>query len=124
MNFAKAQELTRTDVKRAFIVLQARFTIVPGPAHFWGYDTLNDIMNACVIMHNMTVENERGTDIEDLNDDESDENPRVIPSFERTIGIMEFNQNHHRIRNRETHSQLQNDLIEHLWKNQGSRRDM
>ncbi|KAK1569214.1 hypothetical protein Q3G72_033900 [Acer saccharum] len=123
-NFAKAQESTRKDVKRAFEVLQAHFAIVCGLARFWGCDTLNNIMKACVIMHNMIIENEHGTNIEDLNDDESEENPQAKPSFEGTIGIMEFIQNHHRIRNREIHSQLQKDLIEHLQKNQGSRRAM
>ncbi|KAK2658352.1 hypothetical protein Ddye_004885 [Dipteronia dyeriana] len=67
-NFAKAQESTRKDVERALRVLQPRFAIVRGPANFWGCDTLNHIMKACVIMHNMIIENERGIDIEDLND--------------------------------------------------------
>ncbi|KAK9225948.1 hypothetical protein WN943_010993 [Citrus x changshan-huyou] len=69
-NFAKAQESARKDVERAFRVLQARFAIVRGPARFWDRDTLHDIMKACVIMHNMIVEDEHITkDIEDLNDD-------------------------------------------------------
>ncbi|KAH9667959.1 dde tnp4 domain-containing protein [Citrus sinensis] len=123
-NFAKAQESARKDVERAFRVLQARFTIVRGPARFWDRDTLHDIMKASVIMHNMIVEDEHITkDIEDLNDDVSNED-KVKPSFERTIGIMEFIQNHHRIRSRENQSQLQKDLIEHFWKHQGSRKNM
>ncbi|KAH9779753.1 dde tnp4 domain-containing protein [Citrus sinensis] len=123
-NFAKAQESARKDVERAFGVLQARFTIVRGPARFWNRDTLHDIMKACVIMHNMIVEDEHITkDIADLNNDVTNED-WVKPSFERTIGIMEFIQNHHRIRSRENHSQLQKDLIEHLWKHQGSRKAM
>ncbi|KAK9199388.1 hypothetical protein WN944_014579 [Citrus x changshan-huyou] len=123
-NFAKAQESTRKDVERAFGVLQARFTIVRGPVRFWDRDTLHDIMKACVIMHNMIVEDEHITkDIDDLNNDVTNED-WVKPSFERTIGIMEFIQNHHRIRSRENHSQLQKDLIEHLWKHQGSHKAM
>ena len=120
-NFAKTQESTRKDVKRAFGVLQV---IVREPAHFWDRDALHDIMKACVRMHNMIVEDERVTnDIKDLNDYVSNED-QVKPSFERTIGIMEFIQNHHRIRSRESHSQLQKDLIVHLWKYQGSRKAM
>jgi hypothetical protein len=54
--FAKAQEAVRKDVERAFGVLQSRFAIVRGPARFWDQETLGDIMKACIIMHNMIVE--------------------------------------------------------------------
>ena len=35
----------------AFGILQARFSIVRGPARFWDETTLNDIMKACIILH-------------------------------------------------------------------------
>jgi hypothetical protein len=57
--FAKAQEACRKDVERAFGVLQSRFAIVRGPARLWDEDTLHNIMMACIIMHNMIVEDER-----------------------------------------------------------------
>ncbi|KAF8391284.1 hypothetical protein HHK36_023586 [Tetracentron sinense] len=57
--FAAAQGSARKDVERAFGVLQARFVIVRGPACFWECNTLKDIMKACIIMHNMIVEDER-----------------------------------------------------------------
>ena len=56
--FAQAQEANRKDVERAFGVLQARFAIVRGPARFFHVETLQDIMKACVILHNMIVEDE------------------------------------------------------------------
>jgi hypothetical protein len=56
--FAKAQEATRKMVERAFGVLQSRFTIIRGPARPWDIETLALIMRACVIMHNMIVEDE------------------------------------------------------------------
>jgi len=56
--FATAQEACRKDVERALGVMQARFTIVRGPARFWDEDTLGQIMRACVIMNNMIVEDE------------------------------------------------------------------
>jgi hypothetical protein len=37
-------------------VLQARFTVVRGPAKVWDPETLCEVMTACVIMHNMIVE--------------------------------------------------------------------
>ncbi|XP_075654933.1 uncharacterized protein LOC142625116 [Castanea sativa] len=57
--FAKAQEANRKDVERAFGVLQARFAIVRGPAKFFYSETLQDIMKAYVILHNMIIEDER-----------------------------------------------------------------
>jgi hypothetical protein len=57
--FAATQEAQRKDVERAFGVLQARFAIVRNPARFWDEATLRHIMLACIIMHNMIVEDER-----------------------------------------------------------------
>ncbi|RWR72971.1 putative nuclease HARBI1 [Cinnamomum micranthum f. kanehirae] len=54
-NFAAAQESARKDVERAFAVLQARFSIVRGPARFWDRQTLQHIMKACIIMHNLII---------------------------------------------------------------------
>ncbi|KAI4994273.1 hypothetical protein ZWY2020_029321 [Hordeum vulgare] len=59
--FAKKQEGARKDVERAFGVLQSRFAIVRGPAKGWKRKEINDVMKACVIMHNMIVEEERQT---------------------------------------------------------------
>ncbi|RWR92309.1 putative nuclease HARBI1 [Cinnamomum micranthum f. kanehirae] len=58
-NFAAAQESARKDVERAFGVLQACFAIVCGPIRFWDRQTLQYIMKACIIMHNMIIEDER-----------------------------------------------------------------
>ena len=57
--FAKVQEATRKDVERAFGVLQARFAIVKNPALSMNKAKIGKIMRACIILHNMIVENER-----------------------------------------------------------------
>ncbi|KAF8400170.1 hypothetical protein HHK36_013466 [Tetracentron sinense] len=57
--FPATQESAKKDVERAFGVLQARFVIVRGPIHFWECNTPKDIMKACIIMHNMIVEDKR-----------------------------------------------------------------
>ncbi|XP_048620538.1 putative nuclease HARBI1 [Brassica napus] len=57
--FAQRQEAVRKDVERAFGVLQARFAIVKNPALFWDKAKIGKIMRACIILHNMIVENER-----------------------------------------------------------------
>ncbi|XP_074336136.1 uncharacterized protein LOC141673299 [Apium graveolens] len=59
--FSKYQESQRKDVKRVFGVLQSRFTIVRGPARFLDRADLGRIMRACIIIHNMIVEDERHT---------------------------------------------------------------
>ena len=60
--FAMKQESCRKDVKCAFGVLQSRFAIVVGPTRFWSKNVLHDIMTACIIMHNMIIEDERNLD--------------------------------------------------------------
>ena len=57
--YAKEQESARKDVECAFGVLQSRFAIVQRPACFWKRDDVVNIMQACVILHNMIVEDER-----------------------------------------------------------------
>ena len=57
--FTVVQEAYRKDVERAFRVLQARFTIVCGLAQFFHLKTLQKIMKACCILHNMIVKDER-----------------------------------------------------------------
>jgi hypothetical protein len=120
-NFAAAQESARKDVERAFGVLQARFAIIRGPARLHKPEMLKEIMMACIILHNMIVEDERdlylGADAFDY--DQINETPLEPPSHEHTVEFLDFIQNHHRIRDRETHSQLQSDLVEHLWQIHG-----
>jgi hypothetical protein len=57
--FARFQEGARKDVERAFGVLQSRFSIVRRPARLWKRKSVGRIMLACVILHNMIVEDEK-----------------------------------------------------------------
>ena len=84
-----------------------------GPTHFWDEETLADIMKACIIMHNMVIEDEGDIGNNDL--DGSDANPPVEVSHAYTPELEDFMQSHYQIRDSVTHSQLQSDLIEHLW---------
>jgi hypothetical protein len=114
-HFAAAQESARKDVERAFGVLQARFAIVRGPARFWKLETLKNIMMTCVILHNMIVEDEWTNNIEEDFEYEQLNEPLEPVTLGATNDFSEFIRRHHSIRDRETHSQLQLDLVEHLW---------
>uniref|UniRef100_A0A0D3BLW2 DDE Tnp4 domain-containing protein n=1 Tax=Brassica oleracea var. oleracea TaxID=109376 RepID=A0A0D3BLW2_BRAOL len=57
--FAQTQEAVRKDVEHVFGVLQARFAVVP--SHLWYKDKIANIMRACIILHNMIVEDERSS---------------------------------------------------------------
>jgi hypothetical protein len=59
IKYAALQESARKDVERAFGVLQKRWAIIRHPARLWEREELADIMYACVILHNMIVEDER-----------------------------------------------------------------
>ena len=101
----------------AFGILQARFSIVRGSARFWDEATLNNIMKACIILYNMIIEDKWDPNGVQQGDDYK-QVPESIPttvSQEPTTKVQNFIQSHIRIKDRETHSQLQDDLVEHLW---------
>jgi hypothetical protein len=110
-HFAKCQEGARKDIERAFGVLQARWGVLRGPAYGWDRANLSDIMQACIIMHNMIVEDEgpgaRNTSFDRVG--------QLAVPYRNTQERNEFIQAHHRLRNRTAHDQLQYDLIEHQW---------
>jgi hypothetical protein len=116
--FARYQEGARKDVERAFGVLQSRFTIVRRPARLWKRKSVGRIMQACVILHNMIVEDEKeqATIYIDLS-----ENPGAsfaLPPEVNVGGNLCFADVLRRkatIRARPQHTQLKNDLIEHIW---------
>ena len=107
------QEACRKDVERAFGVLQSRFAIVAGPTRFWRKSVLHDIMSACIIMHNMIVEDER-----DLNAQIIEARETTPPTIEiiqdEDIRFQQFVARHKTIRDQEAHYDLRNALIEHL----------
>jgi hypothetical protein len=96
-----------------FGVLQSRFAIVHGSARLWDEDSLGNIMMARIIMHNMIVEDEFDEE-DDVNYDYMGE--KVIVSHDAPE-LKAFIANYRKIKDNETHTQLQEDLIEHLWQN-------
>ncbi|XP_057779743.1 uncharacterized protein LOC130998334 [Salvia miltiorrhiza] len=119
--FAQHQEAVRKDVERAFGVLQARFAFIRCPCLIWDRILMGKIMMACIIMHNMIVEDERDTyqnnydPTEFLMDLPVDEDVYIHFSTDRIASLSNYMINRDRLRNSEAHKALQKDLIEHIW---------
>ena len=118
-------------MERAFGVLQSRFAIVRNPALSWDPAMLGKIMRACIILHNMIVEDERedyshhGYEIPQFEEGISGEPIPVENSTwmqsTRTPNVMrDYIQARNELRNTVTHRRLREDLKEHIWEKFGS----
>jgi len=116
--FASKQESARKDVDRIFRVLQSRFAIVRGPIRYWDEETLANIMKACIIMHNMIIKDEGAINLGF--DHEREINFFILVSHGEIPELHDFLQTHNRIRDETTSSQLQENLVEHLWEQYGN----
>lgn len=135
MYFVKQQEAYRKDVERAFGVLQARFAIVRGGARLWNKSTVQDVMNACIIMHNMIVEDERSGYLNTYVFDESPHIPNIEYESSPTMPEVTVMRNlsnesyvkwlrvHREIMNAGEHDELQARLVQHLWDIRGEMSD-
>lgn len=119
--FAKKQEGTRKDVERAFGVLQQRFKIVAEPSRLWDQTDMGIVMKACIIMHNMILEYEKGVVLPfDLN--EALGTSSALPPTMVTGATPLFADVIRRdveIRDRSMHKRLKQDLVEHIWEKFG-----
>jgi Plant transposon protein len=57
--FASKQESVRKDVERAFGVLVQQWGILANPLRNWEISDIQDILDCCIIMHNMVTEHRR-----------------------------------------------------------------
>ena len=119
IHFATMQEAARKDVERAFGVLQARWGIVRSAAMMWESETLWQLMTCCVILHNMIVEDE-GEGVAQTNDFEAPGEQVEIPEDQDAAQLQNFLQMHQNLRNHQVHTQLLNDLVEHMWIHNGN----
>lgn len=116
--FAEAQEKARKDVERFFGVFRSKFRIIQNPGRLWSHQDMNTIIKACIILHNMIVENERGMRSDDNEFEEANDPPVVI---NRNVpAVSELMNVYKKIQDKGTSRQLQQDLVEHHWMLKGN----
>jgi hypothetical protein len=111
--FSMKKASVRKDVKCAFDLPNKRFNILVIPGRSYSQRTLGLIMRACIILHNMNIDNKR--------DGGYNENYHTVTSVVAPPVTYETPASLTTICQRETHltsglifSNLQSDLIEHL----------
>ena len=120
------REGARKDVECAFGILQSRFSILKRSARLYDQGDLQNVMLACIILHNMVIEDEIDKDLEDITLD-LNETPSTATVQEATISqgpnpeMQEVIARNTIIHDRSTHRQLQSDLVEHIWQKFGNR---
>ncbi|XP_033146098.1 uncharacterized protein LOC117133616 [Brassica rapa] len=112
--FAKHQEFVRKDVERAFGVLQARFAVVRNPSNLWDKNKIGNIMRACIILHNMIVEDERDSyGNASVFEQGEDEDPTFVVRRPTNLGATLGRRAD--VRDTPGHHQLKADLVENIW---------
>nr|XP_043620286.1 uncharacterized protein LOC122592143 [Erigeron canadensis] len=112
--FKKFQESAWKDVERAFGGLQNSWHILTQPARSKSVNQITRTMYACVILHNMKVE-DAGYAISSLEDGD-DIDPIVLleRTFEERIALHQ--RTGKELRDRNVHHALRHDLTEHIWR--------
>lgn len=112
--FAAQQEGCRKDVERAFGALQSKWGIIVGPAGGWNKHELHNIMTACIIMHNMIIEDERDEEAPITDYREAPE-PQVEIANNQQARFKQFLARYREIKDKSAHEALQEALVNHLW---------
>ena len=88
---------------------------------FWDKVKIGKIMRVCIILHNMIVENERDGytqyDVSEFQQGEDNGSAHVDLTYSTDIPTNIANQMgvRIRIRDRQMHQQLKDDLVQHIW---------
>jgi hypothetical protein len=108
------QASVRKDVECDFGLLKKRFNILVIPDWSYSQRTLGLIMRACIILHNMIIDNER--------DDGYDDKYHTVTSvvappvnYEAPASLTSILQTAAHLTSGLVFSNLQSNLIEHVW---------
>jgi hypothetical protein len=125
--FSMQQEGVRKDVERVFSVLQTKWQILHRPFRCWDVGDIHDTLEACIIFHNMVVENNVNMmrDKEELLYDDDDD--IVVLPHQKVETIFNNNVNatyNERVQAIETaivkvnlNHDLKSDIMEHMFNN-------
>ncbi|XP_071739749.1 uncharacterized protein [Rutidosis leptorrhynchoides] len=110
--FTKFQAIARKDVERTFGVIQGRFAILKTPAHVMSVNKMRRIMCSCIVMQNMTQEDNAFA----LSTWEQEwlDKPENRPRRNIRRRVKDRRSREKEIRNRNIHDQLREDLTAHI----------
>ena len=98
----------------ALLVLKSRFNIIAVPGRSYSQRTLVLIMRACVILHNMIIDDERDADLDETYETvDSTVGPSIY--YNATPSLAAKIQMDNEITDTSMYTQLLNDLVEHVW---------
>ncbi|KAJ0751828.1 putative harbinger transposase-derived protein [Helianthus annuus] len=106
--FKKVQESSRKDIERCFGVLKQRWHYLRNPCRAWSKQKMRDAMYACIIMHNMILEDEGKAICQNYV-------PEAVQEEHPQASMEERVNNTRELRYEPYHSQLMVDLLHHAW---------
>ncbi|XP_071686950.1 uncharacterized protein [Rutidosis leptorrhynchoides] len=109
--FSRKQSKARKDVERTFGILQGRWHILQQPVRAYSLKAIQRIMYACIIMHNMIVEDNG------LNISKNNWVYELVQNMQTTWydRCEEYKATTKELHDREVHERLRVDLVEHVW---------
>jgi hypothetical protein len=124
--FAQEQEGERKDIERAFGVLKRRWCVLKRPARLYDRGQLENVVLACIILHNMIAEDEKTVETIDEILDLSEAASTVVveaPEFspEDYVLLERVLEKNEELKYGSVHKQLNKDLVEHIWNRKGRR---
>lgn len=114
--FTKHQESRRKDVERCFGILKQRWQVLTRPCKFWRADNIDSMMKACILLHNMIINDERAPAAEPVagNNNAFAIDPPVNHQQPDEVNQYRILLLQH-VANENVHHSLRRDLTEHVW---------